>query len=506
MSRAMSRNTMRCLEIAFLVTLLNLLLSFTVVQWYSADSSSQEASLSQDSRLLLSVEYQDSPHTNPLSTPSASSEATAPAADIKSSPDVRPTKTGDGQVTANNNIPAAATSDAITLDLSRGVWDKFRMFRSHMFTVTGDSWTQLSSSRLLCLGAQTSVDRLYELTELVTNWSGPMSIAVFVPDIELGIALRYIQYLRGCHPAIRSQVSFHLIYPRDHPGVREVALDEVVGSLDCKQPKQVLQFMLDTREKDMMTWRTSYSYPQNLLRNLAKAGCQTNYTYIPDIDMVPTPGMDLRLETFLAKDQELGNCTKCAFVIPTYEISTEAGRLPANKTELVSYISDKKARQFHQAVYSINQKSSDLKRWEKIPETDTIQTAYKIEKYIFKYEPLYVARGDTPPFDERFIGFGMTRNTQVYEMYVAGYSFHLLNNAFTSHWGFQSYSTRPVWRAKQMEENNGKFDEFAKELSAHYNADPYDMLSKLKKMNLKHVKVASKITKTSGNDKTKDKS
>ena len=39
--------------------------------------------------------------------------------------------------------------------------------------------------------------------------------------------------------------------------------------------------------------------------------------------------------------------------------------------------------------------------------------AYKVDKYIFKYEPLYVARADTPPFDERFIGFGMTRNTQV---------------------------------------------------------------------------------------------
>ena len=81
--------------------------------------------------------------------------------------------------------------------------------------------------RLLCLGAQSSVDRLYELTELVTNWSGPMSIAVFVPDIELGIALRYIQYLRNCHPSIRSQVSFHLIYPADHPGVQEVTQELV---------------------------------------------------------------------------------------------------------------------------------------------------------------------------------------------------------------------------------------------------------------------------------------
>ena len=53
---------------------------------------------------------------------------------------------------------------------------------------------------------------------------------------------------------------------------------------------------------------------------------------------------------------------------------------------------------------------------------------------------------------------------QVYEMYVAGYSFYLLNNIFTSHWGFQNFSSRPPWRAKQMEVNNGKFDEFAKEV------------------------------------------
>jgi hypothetical protein len=40
-----------------------------------------------------------------------------------------------------------------------------------------------------------------------------------------------------------------------------------------------------------------------------------------------------------------------------------------------------------------------------------------VDKYLFKYEPLYVARADTPPFDERFIGFGMTRNTQVKRIY-----------------------------------------------------------------------------------------
>ena len=122
------------------------------------------------------------------------------------------------------------------------------------------------------------------------------------------------------------------------------------------------------------------------------------------------------------------------------------------------------ARQFHQKVYSTNPKSSDLKRWEGLAETDSLGVAYEVEKYIFKYEPLYVARADTPQFDERFVGFGMTRNTQVYEMYVAGYTFLVLNNAFTSHRGFQSVKSRPEWRARQQEDNNKKFDEFAKEV------------------------------------------
>ncbi len=34
-------------------------------------------------------------------------------------------------------------------------------------------------------------------------------------------------------------------------------------------------------------------------------------------------------------------------------------------------------------------------------------------QYRFMYEPIYVARADSPQFDERFVGYGMTRNTQV---------------------------------------------------------------------------------------------
>ena len=37
---------------------------------------------------------------------------------------------------------------------------------------------------------------------------------------------------------------------------------------------------------------------------------------------------------------------------------------------------------------------------------------------------------------------------QIFEMWAAGYSFFLLNNIFTSHWGFQKSSSRPSWRKK----------------------------------------------------------
>ena len=74
-------------------------------------------------------------------------------------------------------------------------------------------------------------------------------------------------------------------------------------------------------------------------------------------------------------------------------------------------------------------------------------------------------------------------------MYVAGYTFHLLTNAFTNHWGFQTTSTRSKWRAHQMEQNNRKVDGFVMELISKYGQDPYNMAKKLKKFRFKKVRV-----------------
>ena len=96
------------------------------------------------------------------------------------------------------------------------------------------------------------IHRLHELPLLVTNWSGPLSIAVFGPDKELGVAVHYIRYLRSCHPSIRSQVTFHLVYPVDHPGTVEVNIGDV-GISDCHQRQRVLKVYFLTSANSIMS-------------------------------------------------------------------------------------------------------------------------------------------------------------------------------------------------------------------------------------------------------------
>jgi hypothetical protein len=59
-------------------------------------------------------------------------------------------------------------------------------------------------------------------------------------------------------------------------------------------------------------------------------------------------------------------------------------------------------------------------RWESNTEdvTDAVHVNHNVTKCPLGYEPFYVARAGTPDYDERFIGFGWTRNTQVHYFYV----------------------------------------------------------------------------------------
>ena len=266
-------------------------------------------------------------------------------------------------------------------------------------------------------------------------------------------------------------------------------LDDALINIPCESAHIVIANLLTIRPVEMTGWRETLRYPQNLARNTAKHGCPTQYTMVPDTDMIPIPNMSDNLETFLAKPEQR-KCDKCAYVVPVYEIKSTIGRdvMPRDKQELMLLVERYFARRFHQTVYLLNQLSSDLDRWADkfqqqnilffifrwealpaLPTNNETEVAFEVTKYLFKYEPIYVGRAETPIFDERFIGFGMTRNTQSYEMFLAGYKFCVLNNLFLNHWGLQKRETRPHWRQLQHLLNNRLFKGFAKELTARYN-------------------------------------
>lgn len=345
------------------------------------------------------------------------------------------------------------------------IYDKSRDFKISMFNSFGPSWP---SHQLLCLASQASVDRLHHLVELVDRWSGPISLAVFTPGAERLVADRFISFLSKCYPQVLAKVALHTVHPANHPEVLNDSPDN--STIECFHPKQILNSLLEdlNQNETRRNWRETYPYPQNLLRNVAKSGCPSTYTIIPDIDMIPGhKHMFQDLEKFLDKPQ---NCSRCAYVVPTYEVKNEANALPSSKRELLAYKRGGLARQFHQKVWKLNQKASNLPRWEMWPLNQELKVAFKIPKYTFFYEPVYVAKADVPLFDERFLGYGMTRNTQAYEMHTAGYQFYLLNNAFSLHWGFQE-AEYPEWRKKQIKANEVRFKDFDREVKERYSVN-----------------------------------
>jgi hypothetical protein len=54
-------------------------------------------------------------------------------------------------------------------------------------------------------------------------------------------------------------------------------------------------------------------------------------------------------------------------------------------------------------------------RWENTEEAeDAVHVSYNVTKCKNWYEPFYVAHASVPNYDERFVGYGYTRNTQVF--------------------------------------------------------------------------------------------
>lgn len=352
-----------------------------------------------------------------------------------------------------------------------GHWDNRRLIKMIDHALVGTLFAELSSRYSVCLATQSSLEKLHSIVQVAHHWRGPISAALFAAgDEEYSILQGYVDYLRHCYPAVRDRVSFHLAFPGDRLPTRNNPIER--STLDCLRPEAALHQLLKKRSSELLRWRLKNPYPQNHLRNLARKNCQTSRVFLTDIDIIPSLDMADGLEVFIKSD----SCSSlCAYVIPTYEVD-ERVPFPKNKSELVRLKGRGLARPFHHKVFIYNQYATNFSRWEQDSNYNGVHISHGVTNFEFLYEPFYVAPDTVPPHDERFIGYGFTRNTQVYEMYVAGYQFFVLSPVFTVHWGLQQRKGRPSWRERQNTNNRKNFDQFKREVFARYHKDPLNMV------------------------------
>ncbi|XP_070161090.1 beta-1,4-glucuronyltransferase 1 [Polyergus mexicanus] len=378
--------------------------------------------------------------------------------------------------------PTSPHANSLRLDIKLGRWDARRIFRTFDSVLVGSKFTELSQTYRICLATQSSVEKLHSLVQVALHWTGPMSVALYAAgDEEFEVLQRYLVYLRRCYESIRERVIFSLAVPRMRPPKKQPRVFELPDIIDCAKPEATLNEFARRISSEQTNWRIRNVYPQNHMRNLARKNCQTDYVFLTDVDIVPSFNLTAALDEFLRSD----NCDKCAYVIPTYELDTRM-RFPQNKTELIRLARKGLARPFHQKVFIHNQFATNFTRWlqdvsptHKYHEnvrTGKIYVSHDVTNFEFLYEPFYVAKDIAPSHDERFMGYGYTRNTQVYEMYVTGYQFKVLSPVFTGHWGLQTRKSRPAWRERQNSANRKQFETFKKEVFARYMRDPLKMM------------------------------
>ena len=96
---------------------------------------------------------------------------------------------------------------------------------------------------------------MHWVVQMANRWTGPISMALFVPDVEFSIAKYFIEHLRNCYSSVRDRVTFHMIYPSEFPPVHLSGLEEIMETIPCEAPHVVIGNILTVRPVEMTGWR-----------------------------------------------------------------------------------------------------------------------------------------------------------------------------------------------------------------------------------------------------------
>ncbi|KAG8234554.1 hypothetical protein J437_LFUL014010, partial [Ladona fulva] len=356
----------------------------------------------------------------------------------------------------------------------------------------------------ISIATHCTVEHLHRLLPLIERWQGPISVAVFAGELELGMALSSIASLRACSPPIRRLTTFHLVSPL-LPGGRAP-----LASLGTSAPSRCGSLLEQLREAGKDKTRKNYArgttveggqsppYPNNLLRNVARSGISTEFVLVIDIDMLPSRNLRADFSRFANQKhlyEESQRDDKTVYVLPAFEAS-EGAPIPGDKAELLALADTFRLRPFYFELCWKCQVHTDYETWQKEPPSSGLAPLFEV---LWKdpWEPFYISRNTAPFYDERFKQYGFNRISQVCELHVAGYKFSVLNNAFLVHQGLKTPDSFHPEKDADQERNRVLFRQFKVELREKY---PESSRRSVQIMNYSRFRLLMETKKIIGED------
>lgn len=312
--------------------------------------------------------------------------------------------------------------------------------------------------RSVTVATQATLKFLHKVVPLAQAWDGPISVAVFAPGSDFNLAKESILQLRRCIPAVKDTVSFHIFTLRKH---KHMNYESDIKSFfaHCKlEPEPIKTYMEKYRIR----------YPVAKARNIARRGTASFYVLTLDLEFVPNrPDVMSSFINMVEKDKQEGfrsNDKKKVYAIPIFESLGSDSQMPWNRTMLRKQIKNGSTIVFHQHRCFACHRIPDFERWLTLPDNFHSLNVWQVSDWTKYWEPVHIGDINEPMYDDRFHWDDLRDNIhQIYELCLAGYKFHILDNVWLIH-----RSDALTGRMQGIKTNLKLFNEVIRNINTRY--------------------------------------
>lgn len=353
-------------------------------------------------------------------------------------------------------------------------------FRVETFAYNSSSLKSVTSSSVVSIATQCSVDKAHHLAAMAETWRSKISVAILVLR-KIGLSLLYLSRLRECSVHVRDYVDIHLVYidkpntyddfeavyTRRHYDFLSSNIDANVNPFKHVSCAQVLTEGMSAlpAETALPNYTKGIPYPNNLLRNVARSKVLTPHVMSLDVDMVPSRGLPTAYEKAVVQYVAGGTSMEAntAFVVASFEVRTGTD-MPHTKDDLIRMWDAGSVRPFYYELCWKCQNPLKYEEWRR-PSTEVVYSV----PWRDPWEPFYGSQcNSTPLYDIRFQQYGFNRVSQFCELYIAGFKFVVLRDVFLMHDGFKRPEAFHPTKEIEQASNRELFRQFKKELAVKY--------------------------------------